>query len=324
MENNNIKDSQVLPKKLDLMQSIYDSYLTTMIPMLKTFERKKGTEGTAFFVDDKLIIKRYKNLEPEFLSRFPDYCREIAEFAEQGLSVPRIYAYRTVHNKNGDVYSYILEERVSGKEIYEYDYLDLSYDLFKNMCSENEFELALREQNNLYYEILNKYFNYFIEANEKITSISDDEIEKFVESVYKMVYSAKQSSADIQVGNVFNDGKKLTIIDNYFVQNEYYRKPNRSKIKTMNDVILLFDPNADLTRIIKHELKDKQDSFIRLNNINRKICSESLKRFAKKVKLVIGDVKLDKSSVKFLLGDLDKILDKNSLSEVCHDLGLNL
>ena len=74
------------------MSSAYYSKLINLIPSRKQFKSYAGSEGVAYFVSDKYVLKEYTKVEDwETFDRFFDlYCSEVQKFANSGMNIAKI------------------------------------------------------------------------------------------------------------------------------------------------------------------------------------------------------------------------------------------
>ena len=105
----------------------YHGMLLGLIPKRKQFKSLAGSEGVAYLISPKYVLKEYtKSDDWKIFDKFFDaYCSEIQAFANSGVNIAKIYSWVKVPNigyyTSGDKnnYSYfILEERVPGRELY--------------------------------------------------------------------------------------------------------------------------------------------------------------------------------------------------------------
>ena len=87
----------------------YERMLFDLVPHLSEYKSISGGEGAAYFIDQNFVVKEYakdfpSRDEKEFDRVFEDYCREIQGFAQEGYSVPKIYAWLKVPNTNKAAY----------------------------------------------------------------------------------------------------------------------------------------------------------------------------------------------------------------------------
>lgn len=264
----------------------YDEMLLSLIPRLDEFENMSGSEGTAYFVDDKYIVKAF--FEPiSNVYFFNEYCKEIQNFANIGLAVPKIYSWCCLPAKAmGKFNCYILEERIQGRRVFDFD-LESIYHRCKNFCQKEEFMEAVGRRSDekatpLLAAIIREYVLEFIETNELLLNMSEENLEKFFESDYFTTSTALFSSNDIIADNVMFDRNKLTIIDSAFLGSvKGPETKDYSKIMMLRDAFILFDYNRYLKDLafINQELGE---NYQKLQKQNEEICFEAMRRFVRK------------------------------------------
>lgn len=220
-----------------LLANGYDNILLKLIQNLQNFEFIEGGEGFAYIINEQFIVKEYSKKVAGrnpilFDECFDKYCREMQQFADEGLSAPKVYSWLKVPNKDvSEVYVgnsmpykyYILEENVPGRWIYYfYENFNEMYQTCKYLCSKQEFTDALTRpigRMKLRKEILKAYISDYITMNKKLEAMSENEFEKFITSAYKMVVHGQHSVPDLFRKNVMVDDARITLIDNRFRDN---------------------------------------------------------------------------------------------------------
>lgn len=219
---------KINPQRIEINE--YDTFLYEMVQNLDKYAFHEGSEGRAYFIDNKFVVKEIRYVPPrrvseQFDSVFDSYCREIQSFAEAGYSVPKIYSWLKLPNAQKNRFLpykalpyiyYILEEYVPGRWIYYfYEERDELFKLCESFCSRDEFDGALGNYNQyaLRRQILKAYIKDYVMVNEWLESMSDNEFEKFITSAYKMTMSGRFSSIDVYRKNILLDVEKLTLID---------------------------------------------------------------------------------------------------------------
>ena len=215
----------------------YECMLFDLVPHLSEYKSISGGEGAAYFIDQNFVVKEYtkdfpSRDEKEFDRVFEDYCREIQGFAQEGYSVPKIYAWLKVPNTNKSAYYmgqemqnkyYILEENIPGRWVYYfYEDLDEMYKACSSVCSKDDFMSAIGQtfgKFKLKREILKAYIRDYINVNTMLESMSDNELEKFVISTFRMAMWGKYSSPDLFRKNIILGDNRVTLIDNRFRNN---------------------------------------------------------------------------------------------------------
>ena len=270
----------------------YDRILFDLLPHLSGYKSYSGGEGAAYFIDDNFVVKEYTK---NFLKRDPDlfdaifneYCTEIQNFSNQGFSVPKIYAWMKIPNLNtekvrsGDEMEfkyYILEEKIPGRWIYYFhEDLEEMYNVCKNVCSEESFYKAIwiKEGNHkLRKEILMAYISDYLHMNQKLESMADDELEKFIISAYKMAFSGVYSGPDLFRKNVLVGDSRITLIDNR-VRDEMFMDLDEIDDYFLVSLIDLIEYNKFLDNNLLLSLNDcslYDESVEKLLTENRKVC----------------------------------------------------
>lgn len=231
-------------------RAYYQAMLQELIPNLDKFSYLCGAEGRAYFIDDNFVVKQL--VISESYDYFEIFFNEIAQFAERGLSVPKFYAWAKwdFNDFEDDKYKivFILEERAKGKKLFN-ERFDI-YERVKNICSRNEFDCATIDPENhkeLYTQIMYEYINDVNESLGNILSVPEKEFDRFIVSLFELYKDAKVSKPDIHPGNVFCDGKTLTIIDEYMcnskgVNDGVFRTTKETIMeKLLEDIFKMFD-----------------------------------------------------------------------------------
>lgn len=213
----------------DVTLTEYDHLLYNIIQNLDKYAFHQGTEGKAYFIDDKFVVKEYVPKIRKDVNFFDDvfdsYCSELKQFAEDGYAIPKFYSWLKVPNANkfslGEkAFSYyILQEKMPGRWMYnDIDEINDVYELCKHLCSYDDY-LALmadpfKGNPKLRREILKTYISDYIKMNQMIESLPAGELEKFVMSAYEMHMNGKFSFPDLYIKNVLIDQSRISLIDN--------------------------------------------------------------------------------------------------------------
>ena len=86
----------------------YYAMLLDIIPNRKKFKSFAGSEGVAYFISGKYVLKEYTKIDDwKLFDKFFDaYCREVKSFADNGVNIAKIYAWAKIPNigyyTNGD------------------------------------------------------------------------------------------------------------------------------------------------------------------------------------------------------------------------------
>lgn len=279
----------------NLTQSEHNDLLKMLIPHLNEFKFKKGGEGKVYFIDDDLIVKKFKAITISVNNSFGKYYAEMKRFHDLGYSVPNIYAYEIIDDMaNPNRGLYLLEERAKGRELYYNGDLEKAYDLCKNLCSKRKFKEAIRVGGSeLFDEIIYTYLNDFYQTNQDLLKLPDDVIEKFILSAFNMNIEGRHNYPDLVSVNVLFDKQNLTIIDNaYSVSPLEFKDRNSHAVSTLGDMINLFHANATI-----HETTDEVFGMIinkkrisELVNSNKEICGNLIRRIVRKTNELISPV----------------------------------
>lgn len=299
----------------------YDEYLLSLVPKLRQFPSKSGGEGTAYFIDDKFVVKEmlYKFDENIFSFVFNDYCAEMQKFAKQGYKVPKIYSWLQIPNEKklwteNEYLYYILEERVPGREIY-FNSVNEIYELCKHLCSKDEFEGEWI--NNKFTPLLKKiyetYIKDYIETNEKVESMSDADLEKFFDTIFVAADDARYYFPDLNFRNIMIDKDQINLIDlrSTCDNNLADMKKHVKHEIVIFDLIKVMYNNYELSKIIsKNIISDHQ--IINLLEENNKLVKEV---FIKSIKLLKNKIefKNGKSGVIF---QINQILGREQAKDV--------
>ena len=233
-------------------QEIYDNLLLSAVFDLGTFPKKSGQEGTAYFVGDDFVIKEILGDQESFYNyqNFEKYCKELADYHDQGLDVPAIYSWtmlpKSMFEKSRFDRYYILQERIKGRDMFAHG-IGYSFDDCKSFCNKQEFDAAmLSREGELYKKIVLTYLENCLIMNQQLEALPESVIENFIMSDYKMMTTEEFGAVDMHSGNVLFDGKKLTVIDNGFMEN-FFAHYHDGFIRqvVMKDMLRLLSGNFD-------------------------------------------------------------------------------
>ena len=311
-----------------------DKFMENIISKLSKLKAIAGTEGIAYFVDDKYILKEYtQNAKNEaFLTLcFNEYCEEIFDFAKAGYSVPQIYDWLTVEPKKSIFRTkpakfYVLEEQVKGRNLF-YSKLKKSYGLFQDLCSLSDFEKVIKnpEQNvGLYMEILRVYINDYIYINSYIEAMPEAELDRFMISIAKMFETGKYSVPDVHSGNVFISNDQLKIIDNCMLQKEKDPYYSRQKVEDflIARLAILFKPNTDIKGYLSAENIVRSSDFCELETLigeNADMCYAALEKVFKSMKRCLDGKTVENNRVLHTAYQrLSNILDYQRATDLIH------
>ena len=233
----------------------YYSMLLDLIPKRKQFKSYAGSEGVAYFVSSKYVLKEYTKIEDwaPFERLFDAYCSEVKRFAESGVNIAKIYAWAKIPNighytrgdKNVNHY-YILEERVPGRELY-LGYLEDAYEIMRDLCGEKEYQTAITNagEESLYREILRRYLTDYVQMNEYLESLSDADFERFLADAYVMYKTGNVSYPDLFPHNILIDGNNAPkMIDMHIKTNDEALNSNNADSHFIRDMSGLFMYNC--------------------------------------------------------------------------------
>lgn len=280
-----------------------EEYLSALVLQLKKFKSSSGSEGTAYFVGNNLVVKEYvkttgfhsKNLYID--SIFDLYCQEIQNFAKQGYLVPEIYSWikyipkSGVFSKNIEPRYYILEEKINGRGLYLPSLHDC-YLLFEDECSIKKFEKVIKNPNenlSLCKEIIRTYISDYIYANEIVASMSDADLDAFVTTISSMFEQAEYGLPDVHASNVMISENKLKLIDNYMMvkQESTYFNSQTVEEFLLARFLILFRSNEKVAEFgLKNKLVyfDDSSDLRSLMDKNLLLCEAALEKIFKSMK----------------------------------------
>ena len=202
---------------LQLNNQDFQMMLFNLLPHLESYNQKAGGEGTAYFVGDQFVVKKFEN-NNGFCSQaaFSAYAEEVQKFGKMGYHVPQIYAWLTIPKGRDSFDFYILEEQLKGREIYS-GFLGGSYHLFEDMCSKMQFDALMIDPKlnmTMFEEMFKRFIGDYVMVNEMLLDMNENELEKFFLDVNGMFKNGKRSTPDVYHGNVFLTDSGLALIDN--------------------------------------------------------------------------------------------------------------
>ena len=292
----------------DLSRDECDSILLALIPHLKKCPSKSGSEGTAYFVNDRYIVKKYNNEKKWVVldDIFDAYCREIQMFGEKGYSVPKIYAWVKIpikhhwlfESKSKESYYYthdyyVLQEKAEGREIY-LNKIDDIYEQVESMFKPNRFGRVLRSPEKFseeYEDLLSVYIRDFIRVNSFVENMSESEIDAFVSSIYGMYLDGSFSTPDIHSNNVIFNGSHLTIIDNYMAKRFVRSSIIDYEVEEFDvyRVLLMLRTNKKAGLYCRQFDKIAESQLLHeLVDENKILCTESAKKLFESIRRVLG------------------------------------
>lgn len=287
-----------------------DLRLYEYISKIETYPFKSGGEGYAYFVDENYVVKKYfKKVDAEFDLVFDDYCKEMQDFANRGMNVPKIYAWTKIPNfsrRNGSNYMYdyyILQERIHGRQLF-YGFLEDVYPLCEKLCSKQEFDSAVENPNlnrELFTQIFHAYVNDFVYINEYLCSVPEYQIDELLYSVYTMCLDGKYSIPDIFPANILFNAKKINAVDNHLDSRDGQKlsKVYTDTVVTSGLVWLFFYNNfvtGQNTDIAENDVELK--SYLKTNRqAVIKPCKEAMIRMIKRLNSVCMKPKITNRTV---------------------------
>ncbi len=314
----------------DLSEHDRQKFLMACIPNLSSFESRSGNEGTAFFISDDVVVKKYfsKIDDPVILNGvFDKYCKECERYHLKGYDIPKIYAWTIVSKSDhSGFHYYIMEERVPGRELFLSNIIKM-YDKLKDVMPVQQFYDVLQKPEaniNLYKEILSDYVSDFIEMNEKIESMSDSNLERFLEGIYGMFKEYHYAIPDVHARNVLFHNNDLKLIDLYLEKDEeaissLKLTPPESLLYAR--MISLFNYNGDVKK-----LRSKEFDSYNLNNdldLNEVLCTEALKKVIRAGKNLC-ELHPGESWWKNFVKRLSKILEKENVEKIIKEINPTL
>lgn len=309
--------------------------LLNLIPYLKHFPYNQGGEGRAYFIFDRLVVKEYFTKVEDNLFRytFDAYCKEMKSFYEKQYSVPKIYSWTMIPtiSRSGKMgYKYfILEERVKGREIFA-GLLDDAYHVCKKVCSEFEFDKALKNPEGnqfLYGEIVKAYASDFLNMNMTIEAMPESQIEKLILNIHDMYQDAKFSIPDVYPSNMIYTGEGITLIDNNLTD----RKNDEATLSKTADefttisMLFMFLYNEEVSKFSYPPyflLNDKHLKGLVLNNMV--LCESAINKLLKVSKKCIDNPYVkDKQVVERLYQMLKNIMGKERAGKIIENSRMN-
>lgn len=310
------------------MDKKYKKVLSDLMPSLKTYPYKRGSEGMAYFIDNDFVIKYFEMVDLPYRA-FDNYCNEIQRFGDAGLACPKVYSWARVpiFEDDGKAHRYyILEEQVQGEGLYPYDIEDL-YPKMNLSMSKGEFLgkiKKIKDNQELYIELLNEYSKTILERSGQLEALSTDEIRRFIESYIQINKNSIFSVPDLHVGNVLFDGEKLTLIDNTMIQENLLKwrdkngnfKERSFQWQTLSELLYLFSCVRHYQYAMTHyerETGEKLDNKFNLADLkNRKIFGSFMQKWAKECKNLLVYDHLGEAEIESIIWSIKTIVDSKS------------
>jgi len=301
--------------------------LMQAIPMLQDLPSKAGNEGRIFYVSKDVIVKKYfsKIDRPEVLSgAFDKYCRECEEFWAKGYDIPRIYAWSMISRPDHSGFDYyLLEEQVPGRELFFSSIMKFWEQEYKDYMERGDFESLLENpsQNSKFLEkALKEFIHDYIDINERLLSMSDSEIENFLQGIYGMFKDCTIAIPDVHARNVLIHQGKLNLIDLYLEHDKdgiKALKATPTESLLLARMIALFSYNGDIKKY-----KTNNSDLRSINqdiDLNGVLCTEAIKKVIRAGKRICQFTPDKKWWEKFVLR-IEKILDKEQTAEVIKEI----
>ena len=326
------------------MEGIFDKNLDQMsdeekrnlllysIPFLDKYKKKAGHEGEVFFVSPDLIIKKYFGKLHDYYTLsyiFDAYCKECIEFNRKGYNIPKIHSWTMVGSNVDDGFDYyLLEERVPGRELF-ISTIDNLYGNFKDFVEPQAFKDILAnpaKDIGLYEEVVRRYMHDFITMNERIESMSEKDLETFLESIYNMFVEGYYAIPDVHARNVLIDQQKLKLIDLYLEKEDDMAtmfKGFRPDNLLFSRIVALFDYNGDMKQRRSNESRLKFTNELVENN--EVLCTAAIEKIVKVAKKrLCSSVSGDREWYKKLVDRLGKILEKENRDKILNLMDVNV
>lgn len=320
-----------MQKKID-----YNGMLLDLIPIRKQFKSFSGSEGVAYFVSPKYVLKEYTKSDDwkEFDKVFDAYCSELQRFSRSGKQIANIYAWQKVPNigyytkgdKNFFQY-FILEERVPGRELYV-GYLEDAFSIVSDLCEETEFKNAIKNggSESLFKEIVFKYVSDYIQMNEFLESLSDAELSKFIEDAYMIYRDGESCYPDMFPHNILVDkkNKSLKMIDLFVRTDSDSLKTESIDSYFIKELSGLFLYNCFPNKPEKY-LTDRMFDYSTFDDVSKKntrISKQIISKMFALSNLICDRPKVNKRDLTVIEESLSMMFDDEDVREI--ESGLNL
>ncbi len=298
--------------------------LLSLIPKLKRFKSASGSEGTAYFIGENLIVKEYDKIKDKALlnSIFEAYCEEAKTFSTLGYQVPQIFAWTKSLSRPSifqpkEQRCFILEEQIPGRELF----LDKLDSLYNHLATYNtEYARVVRDYRrnpSLHREMVKSYIEDFIYVNGYIEAMSDADMFNFIDSLYHMFEKAEYCIPDIHRKNVIiSNGGGLKVIDNYMSikkDHSFYGDLSVEEF-LFSRLVYLFNPNGFIDDyFVEYGFKKNMPpEFQDLVGKNRIICDAAIERVLKAMKIYLDGKQVENVHIlRKAYSRLAKILDYN-------------
>lgn len=307
----------------------YYAMLLDIISKRKQFKSYAGSEGVAYLVSSKYVLKEYTKIEDWALfdKFFDAYCTEVQNFANNGVNIAKLYSWAKIPNigyytkgdKNTHHY-YILEERVPGRELY-LGYLEDAYHIMQDLCGEEEYNVAITKygEESLYREILKRYLNDYVQMNEYLESLSDTQFEKFLADAYVMYKTGQKSYPDLFPHNILIDGSNSPkMIDMHIKTGDEELNPDNADSHFIRDMSGLFMYNCFPNKPEQYLMNDSFNygEFGGVINKNIALTKQIIARFYAKLGFVCERPIVSRNDFAVLDDSLSLMLDENIVKEL--------
>ncbi len=307
----------------------YYSLLIDLIPKRKQFKSYAGSEGVAYFISNKYVLKEYTNIDDweVFDKLFDAYCTEVKNFADNGINIAKIYSWAKIPNigyytkgdKNAYHY-YILEERVPGREMY-LGYLEDCYHIMKDLCSEEEYNFAITNagEQELFREIVRRYFIDYVQTNEYLESLSNADFERFLEDIYVMYKTGKKSYPDLFPHNIIiNENAVPKMIDMHIKYDDIALNPDNADSHFIRDMSGLFLYNCFPNKPERYLTNTtfNYGEFADITNKNIKLTRQIIARFYTMLKYVCEKPVVNRKDFAILDDSLSLMLNDSVVKEL--------
>lgn len=307
----------------------YYGMLLDIIPKRKQYRSYSGSEGIAYFISSKYVLKEYTSIDDwnVFDKFFDAYCTEVKKFADSGVNVSKIYAWTKVPNighytkgdKNANHY-FILEERVPGRELY-LGYLEDAYHIMKDLCTETEYKSAISSEGEigLYREILRRYMLDYVKMNEYLESLSNADFERFLADAYTMYKNGERSYPDLFPHNILIDGNRSPkMIDMHIRYSDKALNYDNADSHFIRDMSGLFMYNCFPNKPEQYLLNSRFDyqEFEKESKKNIALTKQIIARFYAKLGFICERPIVSKNDFEILDDSLSLMLDEKIVKEL--------
>ncbi len=304
-----------------------------------------GSEGNAYLLGEDYVVKSFYRASHGFEDDkevFVKYIKEMQKYKKEGLNFPEYYAWIINNNPkytgkfDDQAYNYyLLEERIKGTQFCP-EYIEQSYSLFEDFCSEKDFNDFLKTPNqniNLMKEIIKTYINHFIKINEIFESMPESKIEKMMLDTFNIYLTGMYSEPDLFGSNVFftNDDKDITLIDTRVVNKRgIYLEDGYNTPRAFLEVFRLFEKDDIPFETIKEYDYESLDpagaiEIYKLIEKNKEVCKSALRKIIKIMKKIEFERKfIDNETFEYLYKIFTDIFSKEESDKLFDEVQRNL